>query len=67
MNYSARDEELQLWEKLVKLAGGDSGIVLEVLQQPRNIVPLSRVIEEIEHLRQQKEHHASTGNRSRKN
>lgn len=46
------DKDGALYTKLVRLAGGNSGIVMQVLSKPaRYSVSLTTVIEEIERLR----------------
>lgn len=50
-----KDRDDALYTRLVRLAGGDSAIVMDVLSRPeRPSVSLATVIREIEDLRQRK-------------
>lgn len=47
-----KEKDRVLYDKLVRLAGGDSGIVIKVLSNPhRSSVDLKTAIKEIEELR----------------
>lgn len=52
-----KEKDRILYDKLVRLAGGDSGIVIKVLSNPhRSSVDLKTAIREIEELRNTRKH-----------
>ena len=52
-----KEKDRILYDKLVRLAGGNSGIVIEVLSNPhRSSVDLRTAIREIEELRNRQSH-----------